>query len=245
MKRKSSMREVFVKTCDSTAIAFNHYETGHDSVLVICPGWFMTKDSGAFCAMAQDFSKFYDVVVMDFRGHGRSSGFYTFTSKEEFDIDAVVRFLANKYRNIYLAGFSLGGALALLYSAKNTNIDKIIAVSAPSDFYKIENRMYLPDAWYPTLFQKFEPKRWLTIRPGNLFLHKDKPIDFVKDISVPILFLAGENDPTVFAWHTKALCDAARCDKSYVLFKKARHAEDLYIDFRQNFMDICLSWLDR
>lgn len=239
------MKEVFVKTHDSVNIGFNYYQTGHDAVVIICPGWFMTKDSKSFVNMAGHFSQFYDVIAMDFRGHGKSGGFYSFTSNEEFDIDAVVKSVSGKYKKIYLMGFSLGAALALLYGAKNPEIDKIIAVSAPTEFYKIENRMYLPNAWYPTLFKKFEPKRWLTVRPGNPFSHKDKPIDFVKNISVPTLFLAGKNDPTVFAWHTKKLYDTASCDKSYICFEKGLHAEDLYMDFPKKFMDVCLSWLER
>ncbi len=29
------------------------------------------------------FTGYYDVITMDFRGHGKSGGFYTFTSNEE------------------------------------------------------------------------------------------------------------------------------------------------------------------
>lgn len=236
------MIEKFLKTTDDIKIAINHYQNSNDTVIILCPGWFMTKDSAAFKKMSEDFTGYYDVIAMDFRGHGKSSGFYTFTSNEEKDLEAVVDFAKSKYKKIYLCGFSLGGALVLLHGAKNNDIDKIIAVSAPADFDKIENHMYSPDAWIPTLFQKFEPLRWLTIRAGFPWLDKDKPLDFVDKIKVPTLFIAGEKDPTVFPWHTKKLYEKALCKKDYKLFKNARHAEDLYNDFPGGFIKTCIEW---
>lgn len=240
------MKEIFLTTDDNIKIGVNHYFQGNDSVLIICPGWFMTKDSGAFNKMSRDFLKNFDILSMDFRGHGKSSGFYTFTQKEQLDIAAVVNYAQEcSYNKIYLLGFSLGGALVILHAAKNRNIDKVIAVSAPADFDKIENHMYSPDAWIPTLFQKFEPKRWLSIRPALPFNKKEKPVDFVDKISVPTLFIAGEKDPTVFPWHTEELYKKALCEKDYKLFKKARHAEDLYNDFPEKFIEVCTNWLKK
>lgn len=239
------MREIFLKTKDNIKIGINHYDNNSKTVVIICPGWFMTKDSRVFKDMAYAFEKLYDVISMDFRGHGKSGRFFTFTAREQNDLEAVVEFAKQKYQNIILCGFSLGGALVLLYGAKNNDINKIISVSAPCDFMKIENHMYSPDAWIPTLFKKFEPLRWLSIRAGNPFLSKERPLDFVEKIKVPTLFIAGEKDPTVFPWHTKALYEKAVCDKEYKLFKKARHAEDLFMDFRQEFMKLCIDWIEK
>src|SRR5574344_1321879 len=74
-------------TKDGTKIAINLFQTGHDEVLIIAPGWFMCKDSDAFEEMSQDFSKDFDVISMDFRGHCKSSGRFTFTSKEPDDLN--------------------------------------------------------------------------------------------------------------------------------------------------------------
>ncbi len=166
------MNEVLLKTEDNIEIKVNHYINNKDEVVIICPGWFMTKDSKSITNIADTFKSFCDVISMDFRGHGKSSGFYTFTANEEKDLDIVVEFAKKNYKKVSLMGFSLGGALVVLHSSKDFGIKKNIVVSAPVDFYKIENHMYSPHAWYPTLFQKFEPKRWVTIRAGNPFLPK-------------------------------------------------------------------------
>lgn len=241
------MKELFLKTDDNIKIAINHYKGQHDRVIIICPGWFMTKDSKSFLQLAKDLNNNFDVIAMDFRGHGKSSGLYTFTAKEEHDLNAVINYSKNqcKYKHIYLLGFSLGGALALITSSKHSDINKVIAVSPPTDFYKIENHMYSPNAWIPTLFQKFEPKRWMTIRPGFIFHKKEKPIDIVKKIKIPTLFIAGEKDPTVFPWHTKDLYKTAQCKKNYVLLKNGKHAEDLYLDFPEKFINLCMEWLNQ
>lgn len=238
------MQEIFLVTDDNIKIGINHYRNNFEEVLIICPGWFMTKDSRAFKEMSVEFSMYMDVLAMDFRGHGRSSGFYTFMSKETKDLRAVVDFARKNYKKVYLLGFSLGGGLVLIHSAQENNVDKVIAVSAPADFYRIENRMWHPDAWIPTLFKKFEPKRWVSVRPEPLLRKKLKPVDIVNKIVCPVLFVAGKNDPTVFEWHTRTLFNCAVCPKHYELFENGRHAEDLFMDEKERFMTICLDWLD-
>ena len=237
------MKEIKLKTTDKVEIAVNHYDSGMESVTILAPGWFMTKDSKSFRLMSDIFSKYSDVLAMDFRGHGKSSGFYTFTSKEVNDISSVIEFAKLRYKKINLVGFSLGAAIVLIAGAKYLEqINKIIAVSAPSCFQKIENKMWKKEAWIPTL-QKCELNRWFSIRPSLIIGEKIKPIDIVDSITCPTLFLAGEKDPTVYSWHTEALFKKAVCNKKYELFKNCCHAEDLFIQDRNKFVDICCNWL--
>lgn len=235
-------KEKFLTTMDGTRIAINHYRTGHDTVLIIAHGWFMTKDSKYFHEMSKSFCDDFDVISMDFRGHGNSSGFYTFTSKETQDLRTVVDYAKKQYENVYLIGFSLGGALVLIHGAREKNVDKIIAVSAPHSFNRIENHVWKKEAWIQTL-KKFELKRWFSIRPGALIHKKIKPIDIVDKIEVPTLFVAGEKDPTVHPWHTEELFKKAKCTKHYELFEKCFHAEDLFLQDREKFITICKCWL--
>ena len=144
------MVEKKLKTKDGVTIAINHYQNESDSVVILAPGWFMTKDSKSFLEMSEFFSKYSDVISMDFRGHGNSTGFYTFTSKEINDISSVIDFSKNKYKKIYLVGFSLGAAMVLIAGSKFNFIDKIVAISAPTCFEKIENHIWKKEAWLPT-----------------------------------------------------------------------------------------------
>lgn len=236
------IKEIFLTTQDGVKIAINHHKTEHDEVLIIAHGWFMTKDSSYFRDMAEVFSKNFDIISMDFRGHGRSSGFYTFTSKETMDLKSVVDYAKKQYSKIYLMGFSLGGALVLIHSAIEKDVDKVIAVSAPHSFIRIENHMWKKEAWSHSL-RKFEFVRWITVRPSLIIGKKIRPIDIVGEIEVPTLFMAGEKDVTVRAWHSKSLYRIAKCQKHFELFEDCCHAEDLFYQEREKFVNVCTNWL--
>ncbi|MEI7475511.1 MAG: alpha/beta fold hydrolase [bacterium] len=239
------MEELFLKTEDNIKIAINHYKEGKDIVIIICPGWAMTKDSKPFKSMAKDFAVHYDVITMDFRGHGKSSGRFTFSAKEAMDLKTVVDYAKNKYSKVGIIGFSMGGATAIIHTAKHKDIQMLITVSTPCDFDKIENHWYKPEAFIPT-FQKFEFKNALSIRVDNPFLKKIKPINIVQDIApIPILFLAGEIDPTVYPWHAEKLYNKACQSKSLNIFKNNCHAEDLYLQSHDTFINVCNNWLEQ
>lgn len=237
------MKNHNLKTRDKIDIAINHYDNGNDEVVIIAPGWCMTKDAKVFYKISDMFAKKFDVISFDFRGHGKSKGLYTFTAKELMDMDCVVRFARkNNYKKIYLTGFSLGAAMSLIYASKSRFIDKVIAVSPPADFGKIENHIWKKEAWGET-FKKFELNRFLSIRPYPIPLDKIKPIDIVGKIKAPTLFVAGEKDPTVYPWHTKELYNNAVCQKEYKEYENGYHAEDLFLHFEDDFTDLCLNWL--
>jgi pimeloyl-ACP methyl ester carboxylesterase len=239
------MKNITLLTKDKEKISANFFKSEHRELVIIAPGWLMTKDSKSFLKISEIFAKHFDVLTLDFRGHGKSSGFYTFTARELEDIDVYVKFAKqNGYEKIYLLGFSLGAALVLIYASKSNLIDKVIAVSAPSEFGKIENQMWKKEAWLETL-KKFEWRRFFSIRLCPIPLKKIKPIDIIQNISVPTLFIAGEKDPTVHSWHTEKLFAKARCDKKYKLFENGYHAEDLFLYFENEFSDVCLDWFSR
>lgn len=237
------MHQLFLKTSDNIKIALNHFKSNNSAVLIIAPGWFMTKDSNAFFQMSKILSEFVDIIAFDFRGHGKSGGFYTFGTNELKDIETVVNYAKQNYKHVSLAGFSLGASMALIYAAKDGDINKVIAVSAPSDFLKIENHMYKKEAWLWT-FKKFELKRMLSIRPSFIIREKIKPIDIADKISAPTLFIAGEKDPTVYPWHSEALYQRAKCKKHYELFLNCAHAEDLFLAQGEKFISLIKHWLE-
>ncbi|EKE03637.1 MAG: hypothetical protein ACD_20C00174G0011 [uncultured bacterium] len=237
------MKQLLLKTEDNIKIAINHYDSNRDTVVIICHGWHMCKDSKVFKAISKDFHKNYDVITMDFRGHGKSTGFYTFSAKEPNDLKTVVDYAKTKYKKIYLIGFSLGAASAIIHTAQNKDIDKLIAISTPVSFDKIENHYYKKEAYLPTL-KKFELWRTLSVRPGNLFLKKINPIDIIQNISpIPVLLLTGSKDPTIYPWHSEELFNKANNPKSIEIFQDNFHAEDLYLSSPDRFINVCNDWM--
>ncbi len=239
------MRELFVITEDKVSIAFNHYHSNKDTLIIIAHGWYMCKDAQPFLNLSEDFHKNHDVITMDFRGHGKSSGWYTFTSNEHQDIRAVINYAKKRYSKIGLIGFSLGGALSIIHTATYKDIDCLITVSAPVSFNKIENHYWKPEAFISS-FKKFNFKESRNVRPGNIFLEKINPVDVIMNISpIPVLFLAGSKDPTVYSWHTESLFKKSGNPKSLEIFEGGFHAEDLYLNSRIRFMNTCNDWFAR
>lgn len=232
-----------IESFDKTKIALNHFKKdGRDTVLIICHGFAMSKDSKPFIDLSNDFFKSYDIIVMDQRGHGDSEGVFTFSAKEHEDIKAVVEYAKENYTCIYLMGFSLGAASCIIEVAINKNVNGLIVISAPISFEKIENRFLYKDALIPGI-QKFG-EHTLKMRLGNIFEKKEKPIDLIDKLSpIPTLLIQGENDPIIFKHHAEELYEKAKDPKKLIMIDKGLHAEDLYINNPKEFVSLCSSWL--
>ena len=73
----------FVMTEDGKRIALSHIKGGFSKVIIIAHGVYNNKDTALFRGIADAFSKEYDVIMFDFRGHGKSSGVFTWTAHEQ------------------------------------------------------------------------------------------------------------------------------------------------------------------
>ncbi len=237
------MKEIFVESENKIRIAVNHYESGvRESVVIICPGCFICKDAKPFRMMSEDFYKVYDVITMDFRGHGRSSGLFTFTAREYNDLRSVVVYAKNFYKRIGILGFSLGAASAIIYTAKFKDVDSLIAVAPPVSFRKIENHFWKKNTLIAAI-KKYELWKNPSIRPGNIFLKKDNPIDLVGDISpIPFLVITGTDDTIIYPWHCIELNKWSGEPKKMFIFDKGLHAEQLYLKQCEIFMGVCKDW---
>lgn len=233
--------ELYLKTSDGIKIAINHFKKGKDDVVIIANGWTMSKDSKFIDDMAKLFAKSFDVISFDFRGHGKSSGAYTFTSNESKDLKSVVNFAKDNYKKIYLIGFSLGGAISIIYSGTEEDIDRLVIVSAPHSFAKIKFFMWVKD-FVTNPFKKYEFRRWITIRPSPIIQKKIRPIDIVEKISIPTLFIAGDLDTITQPDDTKSLYHKAKCKKEFKLFKNCNHAEDILCQDGEKLITTCSNW---
>lgn len=238
---KTNIDTGFVTTEDNIKIAYNHYQSGHDTVLILAHGWFMSKDSRAFTEIAEQFENNYNVITFDFRGHCKSNGLYSFGHNETKDLSAIVDYAKANYKHIYLMGFSLGSLISIDYCANNDNIENLILVSAPIDFRKIENNVFSPNAFIPTL-KKFEFKRWTSIQFTHPFKQKPVPIEQIDKITIPTLFIGGEKDPIIRIWHNHELFERAIEPKKELIVKGGKHAEDIYLENKELFVKVCLEW---
>ncbi|MBI4342021.1 MAG: alpha/beta fold hydrolase [Candidatus Omnitrophica bacterium] len=231
-----------VTTRDGVRIAFRRYGGGRQAAVIVCPGFFQSKDTPTFQHLSQALAESCDVIAMDFRGHGRSGGRYTFSAQEPADLDAVLGWARARYARLAVIGFSMGGAIAInTLSHSPAQVHGLIAVSAPSTFEAIEFQFWTPEA-IRTGLQGWE--RGAGCRPGNLLLSKERAVDHVSQLApIPLLFIHGTRDVIVGVDHSRRLYAAASEPKRLEILEGGSHAEALFRDDPDRFVSLINSWL--
>jgi pimeloyl-ACP methyl ester carboxylesterase len=225
------MKTHIVKTQDGQKIAFDHYENGHDKVVIIAHGFFNSKDAVLLKDLGHELGNEYDVIIMDFRGHGKSGGLFYWTSKEYLDLEAVLEYAKKSYGKIGLIGFSLGAATSMITASRaafRDHVSSLIAVSGPSEFWKIEYRFWEIDVENDILYNWFgRGKAGKRVLPGPFWQKKDRPIDCAAKIKCPVFYIHGEADWLIKPWHSEAQFKNTKSKKKLAVIKNGPHAEYL------------------
>ena len=231
-----------VVTTDGVRISVDGYQQAErQTAVIICPGFFQSKDTPTFRRMSQALQQDVDVLAMDFRGHGRSSGRYTFSAQEGADLEAVLVWARARYRRLGVLGFSLGGAVAInVVSHHQEDVQSLVAVSAPCAFEEVEFRYWTPEAMRTGL-TGLEPGAGC--RPGNPFLKKIRSIDSVRHLTaIPVLLIHGTRDVIVGLQHSRRLHAAAATPVQLEIIDGGSHAEALFRDDPERFLGLIRPW---
>ncbi len=239
-----NMQRGFILTEDKHKISYTHFSAGHPKVIIIAHGFYNSKEAVVLQQLAKILLDEYDIFMFDFRGHGKSSGLFTWISKEGQDLKAVTQYLKGKYQKTGVIAFSLGGSIAINVLSCEQIADSFICVSAPAYISKIDYNFWQLD-WQGdviyTLLSK-EGRKGKGIRPGPFWLKKEDPISNISKLKIPVLFLHGENDWVIKPWHSKVLFEHATGIKKIVYFKNGPHAEYLLRDNREQFVEEITRW---
>ena len=232
-----------VKTSDGVDISLTHYASGdRQAAVIVCPGFFKSKDTPTFRRLCEALAPSYDVVAMDFRGHGRSGGWYTFSALEQADLEAVLAWARTRYARLAVMGFSLGAAIAVTTVSRcRDQVSSVIAVSAPCAFREIEFKWWTPEAIRGGI-QGLEPGAGC--RPRSLWMPKPRPIDHIARLSpIPVCFIHGTRDMIVDVHHSRRLHAAAGEPKRLDVIEGGSHAESLFRDAPHQFLALAGGWL--
>jgi fermentation-respiration switch protein FrsA (DUF1100 family) len=229
-----------LRTPSGISISICHLKNGTDSAIIIAPGFFQSKATPTFEKITRGLSQQFDVISMDFRGHGKSGGLYTFSALEKEDLKTVVDYARERYSKVGVLGFSYGGSIAMIEQAEYKNIDSLACVSSPMASDEIEFKWWTLDALKLGIKGL---EKGAGVRPGNPYLPKIRPLDVISSISpTPIFFMHGTHDPTVSLKHSEMLYKKAHEPKRLKIFDKGSHAEEIYRKFPKQFIADISDW---
>lgn len=232
-------------TVDGQTIHYDLYPHGHKRLIIIAHGFFNSKDALLLKELGQALANQYDVLIMDFRGHGKSGGLFYWTSKEYLDLEAVLGYAKTHYQRIGVIGFSLGAATSIIAASETDGIDTVISISAPSEFEKIEYRFWELDVENDIFYNLIgEGRVGKGVRPGPFWLKKDKPIHRVEQIKCPIFYIHGESDWLIKPWHSEELYKKTPTKKCLSIIKNGPHAEYLIRKNKEETIKLIREWLD-
>ncbi len=236
------MKEIILDTKDSEKIHANWYENGNSVVIIICHGFLEYKDSPAFKSISEKMAKSFDVLTIDMRGHGKSTGKYTYGAKEALDIQAGLDFFKKKYNSIILMGFSLGALVSLAAAVKNNCVNALILISPPASFSKIRPKLWTFAAIKTAIENIGSGKK---VWGFNIFMNKPENLENIKKVKIPVLMLHGTKDWVIDHHHSIELKDAAPQNVELIIVKDGTHAEYMYKQDPQKFINIITSWLKK
>lgn len=194
------------------------------------------------------FSRNYNVLIPDLRGHGFSEGDYIGMGYHDSqDILQWLDFILERNPNakIVLHGQSMGAATVMITAGQPSlpeNVFTVIEDCGYTDSYQmmveqLEYRYGLPPFPLMPMTNKMAELR------TNYDLKEASPLDFLKDATVPILFIHGDNDTFVLPYMQDILYDAYTGEKEKLTIAGADHVAsrnveyDLYYNTVFDFID--------
>lgn len=150
----------------------------------------------------------FSLLLFDFRAHGESGGKITYFGLKEFlDVEAAIRFIksrdADKDKKIGIWGYSLGGSVGILASARYGEIDALVTDSAFANFPEMVTHYYKNLGPLKYVFSV------LSRLLGRYVLKADftenSPEYFIDRIKSPILIIHSKEDDFVPYEHAERL----------------------------------------
>ena len=245
----SPYESVFVKSYDGTRLFAKYYHKEDGAPVQILIHGYKGKANRDMCGayrLARQLG--HSVLLIDQRGCGSSQGdTVSFGVLERHDLLAWINYLTQRFGNvpIFLLGISMGGATALMTTDMNLpeNVKGVIAdcpYTSPEDIVKkVCSDRGMPKQIFPlvTLGARLY---------GKFDITSQSAIGSVAKSKVPILIIHGRKDGFVPCEMAQRIYDAAKCEKTLVLFDEADHCASYVSDPQKyktavcDFVNLCL-----
>jgi alpha-beta hydrolase superfamily lysophospholipase len=153
-------------TADGETLSLLYRPSRNRATIILCHGYKMDcSEMIPIAAMLERYG--YGVALPDLRSHGNSSGEKIYFGYHEWqDIETIVEFILERHpqETLGLFGNSMGGALALCYTARDPRISAVIAQSpyasiAHTIHQSVHRFTGLPPFPFATLINYFAQKQ--------------------------------------------------------------------------------------
>ena len=168
-----------------------------DKAVIILHGHGTSYDFDVYRAPALHEAGF-NVLLFDFRAHGRSEGRrMTFGYEERRDVLGAIEFLHQRgMKHIGLLGFSYGGMAAMIFAGGQAGVEAVISDGGPA---RIRTAIAVRGVELGFPLWLMRPLAWLIVGMTSIRLRANlfqyEPIRWVGKISPrPILFIHGDRD---------------------------------------------------
>jgi uncharacterized protein len=169
----------------------------------------------------------FSVLLIDYRGFGRSEGGFPSESQVYEDAEAAWNYLAKQQKQkIFIYGHSLGGAVAVDLAMRHPEAAGLMVESS-----------------FTSILELTERYSWTKFFPMPLILtQRFDSLAKVKNLKVPVLFIHGTADQTIPFQMSQRLFAAAAAPKQLELVPKADHGNDAivagprYLEVVRNFV---------
>jgi len=221
-------------TSDRVRLAAEHLAPADDAepgvAVVLGHGFTLNRNRPAVRRAALAFTSVGAVVILDFRGHGGSSGHSTLGDREALDVEAAVRWARRRgYERVVTVGFSMGGAAVIRQAGIFGDVDAVVSVSATSRWFIREStRLKLV-----ALAVRSRPTRLVTRLAYGTRVTGDftdvgpEPKAVVGSIApTPLLVIHGERDPWFGPEHARTLAQSAGPSAEVWVLPEFGHAEE-------------------
>lgn len=247
---RQDFTEVSFYTSDRVKLYANLYRPGKQSqdLVVMLNGFGASKEQLKKDRLAREISSIYDVLALDFRGHGKSGGAFTGTNAEAEDVEAAIKYAGRQgYERVILIGFSMGGTVALKSAALyKDEVSGVITISAP---------FYIDYDDPNNLIQRLTgvAVESAPFTMGNLSGLRVIPLDFAGDLDLrdqigavtqPMLIIHGNQDWLIPVDDAYAISQLSASEsKKLVILPESFHSEFVHDETYTEIIQEILTWL--
>lgn len=235
---KIPCEEVYTTSFDGLKLHGKFYEGQKDKpVLIFFHGYRAnaTRDGSGIYSIGTE--KGINILVATQRSHKESEGkTITFGIRESYDCLSWIEYVKERFgedKKVILWGISMGAATVMTAAGRDLpenvlGIGADCGYSSAKDILKsVIKGMKLP----------VEPSYWLVKLGARIYggfdVEETSPLEAMKKVKVPVLFIHGIDDDFVPCDMTHKNYEACISDKSLVLVEKAGHGMSYYVDMKR------------